>query len=390
MSLPKSSDSYASEQADEYKAANADFPLRWHPRGGWCKKIRGRVYYWGRVTPDEALPKYLHERDYLQRGELPPAYDATSTTTKELCNEFLAAKESLVESGELAQRTWDDYKRTADYILSHFGHNRSVANLRPIDFVAFRTYLAKGRGVVALNNEINRCRTIFKFAYDSDLVPAPVKYGSNFRRPGKGKMRAAKHANGRQDFAPDEAYRLLKAAKGQLHAMLLLGLNAGLGNADCSRLDASMIDLRGGWLNYPRPKTGAIRKAPLWKETVAALRPYVGGRTEGRVFTTRFLNPWTPSAITHEFRDVVDDLKLTKTQRGFYGLRRTFRTLADECGDDSACNIIMGHTDDKTMGDVYNQQVSDERLLKVSNHVRKRVLIDGKPKRKTRKATVAK
>ena len=378
MSLQNGSGSYSSEQAAKYKAANADFPLRWHPRGGWCKKIRGRVYYWGRVTPDAAHERYLHEREYLQRGELPPAYDPTATTAKELCNEFLAAKETLVESGELAQRTWDDYKRTCGYILKHFKSNRAVANLRPIDFVGFRSYLSKGRGVVALANEVNRCRVVFKFAYDSDLVSVPVKYGSNFKRPAKGKLRAAKHASGRQDFEPEEVMQLLEATSGQLHAMLLLGVNCGLGNADCCRLDASMLDLKKCWLVYPRPKTGAMRRAPLWKESAAALRPFVAGRKEGRVFTTKFLNPWTSSAITHEFRDVLIALEMTKTQRGFYGLRRAFRTIADECGDDSACNIIMGHTDDKTMGDAYNQDVADERLLKVSEHVRNRVRIGGK------------
>jgi hypothetical protein len=103
------SEGYTSEQADENKAANADFLLRWHPCGGWCKKGRGRVYYRGRVTPDAALERYLHERDYLKRGELAPAYDPIATTIKELVNEFLAAKETLIVSGELAQRTWDDY-----------------------------------------------------------------------------------------------------------------------------------------------------------------------------------------------------------------------------------------------------------------------------------------
>ena len=382
MSSQNGSDAFTTKQAAKYKAANADYPLRWHPRGGWCKKIRGRVTYWGKVTPDEALERYLHERDYIERGELAPAYDPTATTVKELCNEFLAKKETLIESGELTQRTWDDYKRTCGYLLKHFGHNRSVANLRPVDFVAFRNYLARGRGVVALSHEINRCRGVFKFAYESDLVPVPVRYGSNFDRPRKGKIRAARQANGRQDFLPEEVNQLLDATQGQLHAMLLLGVNTGLGNADLCRLDASMIDMKGGWLDYPRPKTGAMRRAPLWKETVAALQPFVDGRTEGRVFTTRFLNAWTPSAITHEFRKVLVALEMTKTQRNFYGLRRTFRTIADECGDNSACDVIMGHTNDKSMGQHYNQIVADDRLLKVSNHARKRVLIDGKPKTK--------
>ena len=44
-----------------------------------------------------------------------------------------------------------------------------------------------------------------------------------------------------------------------------------------------------------------------------------------------------------------------------------------QCGDDSACNVVMGHTDDKTMGDLYTQHVADERLLRVAEHVRGRI-----------------
>jgi integrase len=365
-----SSPTFTSEQADKYKLSNVDYPLRWHPRGGWCKKIRGRVYYWGRVTPETALDHYLHERDYLQRGEQPPAYDPDATTVKELCNEFLSAKQSLIESGELAQRTWDDYNRSCVYIIEHLGRNRAISTLRPIDFVEFRSKLSKGRGIVALANEINRARVVFKFAYDSDLVSSPVKYGSNFKRPSKGKMRTAKHAAGRQDFEPEEVVQILDATTGQLHAMVLLGVNCGLGNADISRLDASSLDLDAGWLTYPRPKTGALRRSPLWDETVKALRPFV---SSGRVFTTKYHNPWSSNAITQEMRKVLDDLVMLKDQRSFYGLRRSFRTIADECRDPGACNVIMGHTDDKTMGDVYNQRIADERLLLVSNHVRTRI-----------------
>jgi integrase len=364
------SQTFNSEQAGTYKSSNADYPLRWHPRGGWCKKIRGRVYYWGRVTPEVALDRYVHERDYLQRGEQPPAYDQNATTIKELCNEFLSAKQSLLTTGELAQRTWDDYERSCGYMIKHLGRNRAVADLRPIDFVEFRTRLSKGRGIVALANEINRARVVFKFAYDSDLVSAPVKYGSTFKRPSKGKMRSAKHAAGRQDFEPEEVVKILDATTGQLHAMVLLGVNCGLGNADISRLDASSLDLDAGWLTYPRPKTGALRRSPLWEETVKALRPFV---SSGRVFTTRHHNPWTSSSLTHEIRKVLDAIGMLKDQRNFYGLRRSFRTIADECRDPGACNVIMGHTDDKTMGDVYNQRIADERLLLVSNHVRTRI-----------------
>ena len=54
--------------------------------------------------------------------------------------------------------------------------------------------------------------------------------------------------------------------------MTLLGVSAGMGNSDCAQLPESALDLAGGWLDYPRPKTGVPRRAKLWPETVEALR----------------------------------------------------------------------------------------------------------------------
>src|SRR5262249_52686696 len=60
--------------------------------------------------------------------------------------------------------------------------------------------------------------------------------------------------------------------KPTLRAMLLLGVNCGLGNHDCPLLPLSALDLDAGWINVPRPKTGIARRCPLWPETVVALR----------------------------------------------------------------------------------------------------------------------
>ncbi len=190
---------FSAQQAAKHKAANADYPLRWHPRSGWCKKIKGKVIYFGKVPPGEALQRYHHEKDFLERGELPPAYDPNAITIRELCNEFLAEKEGHVESGELSRLTWGGYYRACGHLMRHFKPHRQVANLHPADFAAFRRKLAKGRGAVSLKTEITRIKSVLKFASDNELIGQPIRYGNSFAPPRRNVIRKAQHAAGRLD-----------------------------------------------------------------------------------------------------------------------------------------------------------------------------------------------
>jgi hypothetical protein len=69
----------------------------------WAKKIRGRMHYFGKWDdPDDALKKYLAEKDALHAGKK-PRDAAEGYTVKHLCNAFLNAKQALVDSGELTR-----------------------------------------------------------------------------------------------------------------------------------------------------------------------------------------------------------------------------------------------------------------------------------------------
>ena len=52
-----------------------------------------------------------------------------------------------------------------------------MADLTPDDFRKLRASLAKGRGPVWLRNEMQRVRSIFKFAFDEGLILTPVRFG---------------------------------------------------------------------------------------------------------------------------------------------------------------------------------------------------------------------
>jgi integrase len=139
------------------------------------------------------------------------------------------------------------------------------------------------------------------------------------------------------------------------------------------------LDLDGGWVHYPRPKTSVERRCPLWPETVQALQESLAERPRAKrrehdklVFITKYGLPWakeTPdNPVTKEFRKLLDTLKLHRRGLGFYGLRHSFETVGGESRDQVAVNHIMGHVD-SSMAGVYRERISDERLLAVVNHV---------------------
>src|SRR3954447_15161194 len=83
-----------------------EFPLTAHPVGQWCKKIRGKVHYFGPWSdPDGALEEYNRQKDDLHAGRTPRP-DTDALTIKQLANAFMKAKQEAVDAGELAQRTW--------------------------------------------------------------------------------------------------------------------------------------------------------------------------------------------------------------------------------------------------------------------------------------------
>jgi integrase len=187
--------------------------------------------------------------------------------------------------------------------------------------------------------------------------------------------------------------------------MILLGINCGFGNRDCGTLPRSALDLSGGWVRFPRPKTGIDRRCPLWPETVEAIRAALDVRPEpdnradaGLVFVTKYGQSWakhghedentkkmigtTDDPITKEFGKLLKRPRCPKCGKletsgakqcggcqwkpegqekwqtlhrkglGFYALRHTFETIGGDAKDQVAVDAIMGHSCDD-MASVY-------------------------------------
>ena len=361
------------------------FPLWKHQSGQWCRKIRGRFFYFG-TDQDQALARWMAQKDDLLAGRSPKPFDSNRPTVRDLCNHFLTHKQHQYELGEIAWRTFDDYHRSCELLLKHFGKSAIVEEIRPDDLLRFKRFLAKGRSAITVGNEVNRTRVVLRHAYENALIERPLRFG-DFKRPAKRIMRKQRAIAGPRMFSPDQILLMLDAADVQMKAMILLGINGGLGNADCGRLPVGAIDFVGGWLDFPRGKTGLPRRVPLWRETVEALQSAVASRKSPAdpehadfVFLTKYRKPWhvekgQASPLSQRFRKLLEAIDaesgqdpIYRSRVGFYWLRHSFQTIGEEGGDAIATRHIMGHATND-ISEFYRERVSDERLRRVTDHV---------------------
>ncbi len=379
---------------DKPAKPHPDFPLFPHASRRWAKKICGQLHYFGPWDdPQGALNKYLEQKDALHAGRRPRP-ETGSATVKDVVNAFLDHKEGLMNAGELSRHTWAKYKTAADLVIAHFGKARLASDLDPQEFAGLRKRMAAKWGVYRLGDMIQHVRSIFKHGHDTRLLPLPVCFGPGFARPSKKAQRLHRAAQGPKLLTVQEIRAMVQGAlvvgkngpelvrpSPQLRAMLLLGVNAGFGNADCGKLPLAAVDLNNAVIDYPRPKTGIARRCPLWPETVEAIRAALAKRPAPKrpedaalVFLTRCGASWArdnyTSPLVLETKRLLDKLGINGGERvGFYTLRHTFRTIADEAKDQPAADYIMGH-EVPHMSSIYRETISDARLRAVADRVR--------------------
>lgn len=374
-----------------------DFPLFIHRAGGglWCKKVRGRFHYFGKVVDDPkgeaALERWLDVKDDLLAGRT-PRVKRDGLVVSDLCNRFLTAKEHLLNTREIVERTWQDYYTVCERIVRIFGKDRLVTDLAASDFAILRKDFAQTRGPFTLSGDITRVRSVFKFGYDEGLIDRPIRYGQSFKRPARKVLRRARQSGVDKMFSPEEIRDLIEAAGAQMKAMLLLACNAGFGNGDLGSLPISAVDLEVGWVCFPRPKTGIARKAPLWSCTIEAIKDYMPVRTKPKdrsvahlMFLTAKGNSWAKkeadNPISKEFSKLQKRAGTFQKGRGFYSLRHVFQTVADGGRDPVATRFMMGHAADANdMGAVYREHIDDERLRAVVDHVHTWLFDKSKPR----------
>jgi integrase len=221
---------------------------------------------------------------------------------------------------------------------------------------------------------------MFLYAYKNEFIEKPVRYGTAFDKPSAKTIRKTRVAKGPRMFEPDEIRTLLKHSTINFRAMVLLGINAAMGNTDIGLLPISAVNLDEGWLDYPRAKTAIGRRIPLWSETIKALREALEARPEPndpKAKTLFFIGPRGENYVgNHKGYRVTAEMNRAAARAGiegrtFYDLRRSFQTVGQNAHDLIAVQSVMGHAPASgDMSAVYRQRVDDARLKAVVNTVR--------------------
>ncbi len=405
--MSESSTRRSSQKRTKPPKVRPKFPLTAHPSGRWTLKRRGRNFYFGRwddpaAKPSDAEALWYRFREKIEAGEITSVRDALRQeeeaellgtgvlTLADLFDDFLSDCKERVEAGELQHSTLEDYQRTCQKIADVLGKRTPVESLAPDDFRRLKRSVQRTACPVTLSGFIVRARIPFKWALDNDLIDSPVRYGTQFNKPKQDKIRKHLSEQAEKFFEPAELRALIDAATQPMRSMLLLGINAALGNRDIGMLPVHRLELPEGMLRFPRPKTGMERFVTLWPETISALEEWMRQRPKPKkrehdeyVFVTKYGGAWftengKDNPVSKEFGKLAKSLGLHRRGRGFYSLRHTFRTVADNSIDLAAVQLIMGHSLGG-MSDVYvrRNRIDVERVRAVTDHVHDWLFAEG-------------
>jgi integrase len=416
----------------------SDFPLRPHRNGQWYKSVWNRhtrkseQFYFGPWRDDPKGERALKDpelgwfarKDAIRAGvdnvRVSLVNNPAGLTLGELMARFLVHKRNQVAAGDLSIRTLGDYIDEIGKFVSFQKPGTPVGILKPEHFSAYVMQLVEKRKLGRHSRKRVRAyiNCYLHFGVKNGWYATPPT-GVDWAAPATdpASLRQAKARAGLKDysdriFTGAEIDKLLNRATPSFKALILLGVNCGLGPSDLARLRWHMVDLERGRLIYPRPKTGVLRSAYLWKKTRAALnrvrslkrnrqaieregdealtfitregRPYYRDVEQHRevevdgISVKKLVGVRTENAISGTFRRMCIDLEIKGAV--FYRLRHTLKTLGKGARDREALDLVMGHSE-SSIGKIYDHEtVSWKRIRRVSHVVYRRLWPKVKPK----------
>ena len=144
------------------RARSDKFALTLHLTGPYCKKIRGKLYYFG-ADKQEFLRRYQEQATYLHTGTGgAPAQRDAGLSLRTLCNLYLDHQEARREVGEISPRHFYDQRNLLKGFARYVGANRAVPDITTLDLQGYKKKLIEnGKSPNTINNHIAAVKAMF-------------------------------------------------------------------------------------------------------------------------------------------------------------------------------------------------------------------------------------
>jgi hypothetical protein len=137
------------------KTRSDKFPLTLHPTGQFCKKIKGKLYYFG-IDKKLALQRYLEQAAYLHSGKaVPPDKDTEDLSIRYLCNLYLEHQQARASVGQIKTRHLYDQTVLLRDFVRFVGPNRTISDISTMELQNYvRKQIRGKKSANTINNRI--------------------------------------------------------------------------------------------------------------------------------------------------------------------------------------------------------------------------------------------
>lgn len=262
----------------------------------------------------------LHPGLIVNRSEpvlLPEERRVSATVTL-----YLDHRRKEAERGNLSLKQYDEDKRQVETFQNFLTVNYpTLAFIDQLSPAMLNLYRDKQTDLctsnVTLKKRLEAVRKWLSWLIDRNILKELPKDLSNYAKVKLDKPRP-------EFFSVDELKTVYGKAGELVRACMLLGLNAGFTQRDCSSLIPSMIDWQTGILTRERSKTGTDQRAKLWPETIELLRKVGNVKGSGPILRNSIGNPLV-------YETVGENGKVTTTDT----IKHLFRRFQADCENKS-------------------------------------------------------
>ena len=153
------------------KTRSDKFPLTLHPTGQYCKKIKGKIRYFGK-DKKKALEKYLAQSTYLHGPQsLAEKISNGKMTLRQLCNLYLHYQNSRVLVGDITAKHYNDSKYSLDRLMAFLGQSCRIENISTLDLQNYKRKLQSSYPSIDRQNlQIGIMKAMFHWARKNDVL----------------------------------------------------------------------------------------------------------------------------------------------------------------------------------------------------------------------------